>query len=58
MITVAPWPLPQSVFSGRLRHFLDIVDPRTLFTSEVRILHVGTLFTSEVFACMQMYISI
>jgi hypothetical protein len=24
----------QSTFSGRLRHFLDVVDPRTLFTRE------------------------
>ncbi len=27
--------LLQSTFKGRLRHFLDVVDPRTLFTSEV-----------------------
>ncbi|ELU04160.1 hypothetical protein CAPTEDRAFT_167738 [Capitella teleta] len=24
----------QSCFSGRLRHFMDVIDPRTLFTSE------------------------
>jgi hypothetical protein len=24
----------QSTFSGRLRHFLDVVDPRTLLTRE------------------------
>ena len=28
---------PQSTFKGRLRHFLDIVDPLTLLTSEVSI---------------------
>ena len=26
----------QSTFGGRLRHFMDVVDPRTLFTSKVR----------------------
>ena len=26
-------------FSGRLRHFFDVVDPRTLFTSEVITTH-------------------
>ena len=25
----------QNEFYGRLRHFIDVVDPRTLFTSEV-----------------------
>ncbi|XP_064200321.1 sideroflexin-5b isoform X1 [Anguilla rostrata] len=27
----------QSNFYGRLRHFLDVIDPRTLFVSEVRL---------------------
>ncbi|XP_011408559.1 PREDICTED: sideroflexin-5-like [Amphimedon queenslandica] len=27
----------QSTFNGRLRHFIDIVDPRTLFTSNQRL---------------------
>lgn len=27
----------QSTFKGRLRHFLDVVDPRTLLTSEVGV---------------------
>ena len=30
----------QLTFSGRLRHFLDVVDPRTLFTSKVNFLVV------------------
>ena len=28
---------PQGTFFGRYRHFLDIIDPRTLFTSKVRV---------------------
>lgn len=32
-----PSSLPQSTFKGRLRHFLDIVDPLTLLTSEVSL---------------------
>ncbi|XP_048826809.1 sideroflexin-5-like [Brienomyrus brachyistius] len=27
----------QKTFSGRLRHFLDVIDPRTLFVSETRL---------------------
>uniref|UniRef100_A0A8C4RRN4 Sideroflexin 5b n=1 Tax=Erpetoichthys calabaricus TaxID=27687 RepID=A0A8C4RRN4_ERPCA len=27
----------QGTFSGRLRHYLDIIDPRTLFVTEVRL---------------------
>ncbi|XP_023655796.1 sideroflexin-5 [Paramormyrops kingsleyae] len=27
----------QKTFSGRLRHFLDVIDPRTLFVSEIRL---------------------
>lgn len=27
----------QRTFSGRLRHFMDIIDPRTLFTSEAKL---------------------
>lgn len=29
--------LLQGSFPGRLRHFIDIIDPRTLFVSEVNI---------------------
>lgn len=29
----------QSTFQGRLRHFLDITDPRTLFTSKTKLNH-------------------
>ena len=28
-------PLLQTSFYGRFRHFLDIIDPRTLFVTEV-----------------------
>ena len=39
----------QSTFYGRLKHFLDIVDPRTLFTSEVlRLLTVLVSFPVHV----------
>jgi hypothetical protein len=27
----------QNTFTGRLRHFIDVVDPSTLFTSEVKL---------------------
>lgn len=27
----------QSTFDGRLRHFFDVIDPRTLFTSEEKL---------------------
>lgn len=27
----------QSTFQGRFRHFLDVIDPRTLFTSDLKL---------------------
>lgn len=36
----------QGTFKGRLRHFLDVIDPRTLFTSKV---------SENIFACMYEY---
>jgi len=29
----------QSTFAGRFRHFVDVIDPRTLFTSSAQVCH-------------------